>query len=74
MIYIYRTLWAIFYIPIFLMECVAFVIGCLSYPFIAFVYYVKHGSTIGLKWAVDTMAFWIEKKYQNLRTFIETLN
>ena len=43
MIYIYRTLWVLFYIPILIIEMVIFVIGIPVYIMAGFIWYVKTG-------------------------------
>lgn len=44
MIYVYRFLWVLFYIPVFVIEMVLFTLGILLCPFICWGYYIKHGN------------------------------
>lgn len=74
MIYLYRTLWAVFGIPVFLITCLVFFIGLISYPLIEIIYYIIHGTTDTMKWEVDTMALYIEKKYNKIKEKIEKEN
>lgn len=73
MIYILRTLWAVFGIPVYLITCLAFFIGLISYPLIGIIYYIIHGTTDTMKWEVDTMAIFIERKYSKIKEQIEKL-
>ena len=42
--YILRTLWLIGYIPIFIFDCIVFLIILFIYPFILAFYFVKTGN------------------------------
>lgn len=70
MIYVYRTLWAVFGIPVYLITCLAFAIGFITYPLVGMIHYIIHG-TVYMDWEVDTMAIFIEKKYSKLKEQIE---
>ena len=71
MIYILRTLWAIGSIPVHLFNCLIFAIGLLIYPIVCGIYYIIHGTNDDMKWEVDTMAYFVSKKYSNLKDLIE---
>lgn len=71
MIYILRTLWALFGIPVYLITCLAFALGFIAYPFIGCIYYIFHGSTDRMKFEVDTMSMYIEKKWNKVGKLIE---
>lgn len=43
MIYIYRALWVLFYIPVLIIEMVIFIIGIPVYIISCFIWYVKTG-------------------------------
>ena len=72
MIYILRTLWAIGGIPAYLITCLAFAIGFITYPLVGMIHYIIHG-TVCMDWEVGTMAFYIERKYKHIRVLIEKL-
>jgi hypothetical protein len=71
MVYIYRALWALGVIPFYLITCVAFFIGLLTYPLVCGVYYIIHGTNDAMKWEIDTMANAINRKYHKLKDLIE---
>ena len=71
MIYILRTLWVLFYIPIFLLECIAFILGIFISPFVDSITYIKTGE-YGNYYAA-MMAEYIEKEYGKLKDKIEKL-
>ena len=71
MIYILRTLFALFYIPVFLMECVAFLLGVIIYPLVVGIAYIKTGKECDYYAAM--MAEYLEKIYGKLKDKIEKL-
>jgi hypothetical protein len=73
MIYFYRTLWAVLGIPVYLITCLAFAIGFITYPLVGMIHYIIHG-TVYMDWEVDTMAMFIEKKYSKLKERLEKQN
>lgn len=74
MIYLLRTFWVLTYIPVFLLESAAFVLGLVAYPLVEAMRYVRHGSCEGMTYVPDMMAVWLDKHYQALRKRIETFN
>lgn len=72
--YVYRSLWALGAIPVHLICCILFVIGLVTYPLVGGIYYIIHGTTDTMKWEVDTMALYIEKKYNKIKEKIEKEN
>ena len=69
MIYIYRFLWMIFYIPIFILELILF---GLSIPFFIFVcafYYVKTGDVENTPniFIPLRLVIWLDDKYKELQ-------
>jgi hypothetical protein len=69
MIYILRTLWVLFYIPVFLLECIAFLFGVIIYPLvvgIAYIITVKESD-----YSSGMIAEKIEKGYSKLKERIE---
>lgn len=71
MIYILRTLYALFYIPIFMMECISFLLGVIIYPFVEGIAYIKTGKESDYYAAI--MAEYIQKVYGKLKDKIERL-
>ena len=69
MIYILRTLWVLFYIPIFLIECIAFLLGVIIYPFVVGIAYIKTGNESN--YSSGMIAEKIEKVYGKLKNKIE---
>jgi hypothetical protein len=71
MIYVYRTVWVIGTIPVFLFEWFLFYIGLLTYPMVSGIYYIIHGTNDDMKWKSDTMADFVCKKYSKIKELIE---
>ena len=69
MIYILRTLFALFYIPVFLMECTAFLFGVIIYPLVVGIAYIKTGKESD--YSSGIIAEKIEKEYGKLKDKIE---
>ena len=44
MVYIYRILWLLFYVPIFLLQVIIFTFSLFLFSFITGFYYIKTGS------------------------------
>ena len=71
MIYLLRTLYALFYIPVFLVECVAFLFGVIIYPLVEGIAYIKTGKESN--YSSGMMAEYIEKVYCKLNDKIEKM-
>ena len=71
MIYVLRTLCVLFYIPIFLIECISFLFGVIIYPLVVGIAYIKTGDSGDFY--SGTIAEYIEKEYQKLKDKIEKL-
>ena len=71
MIYVYRTMWVIGAIPVFLFEWFLFCIGLLTYPMVSGIYYIIHGTNDDMKWNADTMAYYVSKRYSKIKDLIE---
>jgi hypothetical protein len=71
MIYFYRTLYALFYIPFFLLECIAFLFGVIIYPLVEGIAYIKTGKESN--YSSGMIAEKIEKEYGKLKDKIEKL-
>lgn len=69
MIYILRTIFALFYIPVFLLECIAFILGVIIYPLVEGIAYIKTGKESN--YSSGMMAEYIEKVYCKLKGKIE---
>jgi hypothetical protein len=71
MIYFYRTLYALFYIPFFLLECIAFLFGFIIYPLVVGIAYIKTGKVCD--YSSGMIAEKIGKVYGKLKERIEKL-
>jgi hypothetical protein len=71
MIYILRTLWVLFYIPVFLLECIAFLFGVIIYPLVVGIAYIITGKESD--YSSGMIAEKIEKGYSKLKERIEKL-
>lgn len=71
MIYVYRTLWVIGAIPVFLFECFLFGLGLLTYPMVSGIYYIIHGTDDDVKWKPDTMAYYVSKWYSKIKVIMQ---
>ena len=69
MIYLLRTLWVLFYIPVFLLECIAFLFGVIIYPLVVGIAYIKTGKESN--YSSGMIAEKIEKVYCKLKDKIE---
>lgn len=68
--YIFRTLWLICYIPIFVIEMFVFVITLLTYPLVAAFYFIKCGSSEDIPYYPEDFAVLIDNEYRSLLKFI----
>lgn len=66
MIYIYRLFWLIGYIPLFLLECLMFLLLMFTYPFVGGFYFIKTGNAENIPYHFDEPIIWIDKKYKSL--------
>lgn len=69
MIYILRTLYTLFYIPVFLLEGIVFLFGVIIYPLVVGIAYIKTGKESN--YSSGVMAEYIEKIYGKLKDKIE---
>lgn len=74
MIYFFRTLWVMAYVPVFIIESISLLVGFLLWPFIGAYYYIRHGTTANMKFSPDTLPSIIDEQYQKLRKYIEKQN
>lgn len=68
--YVFRTLWLIGYIPVFVIEMCVFVITLLTYPLVAAFYFIKCGNTEDIPYMPENPPVWIDNKYTSLLKFI----
>lgn len=68
--YVFRTLWLIGYIPVFVIEMCVFVITLLTYPFVAAFYFIKCGNTEDIPYMPENPPVWIDNKYTSILKFI----
>lgn len=61
--YVFRTLWLIGYIPVFVIEMCVFVITLLTYPLAGAFYFIKYGNTEMIPYFPEDLAVWIDNKY-----------
>jgi hypothetical protein len=71
MIYILRTLWVLFYIPVLLLECITFLLGVIIYPLVVGIAYIKTGKESD--YSSGVIAEKIGKVYGKLKDKIEKL-
>lgn len=71
MIYIYRSLWVIGWIPVITLEIIMTMILLSIFPFIAAGFYIKTGSLEGAEFSPLGPVFWLDGKYKNLAKKLE---
>ena len=64
--YILRTLWLIGYIPVFIFECIIFLIMIFVYPLAGAFYFIKTGSCENCPFIPPSLYIYIDKKYKEL--------
>ena len=64
--YILRTLWLIGYIPVFIFECIIFLIMIFVYPLAGAFYFIKTGSCENCPFIPSSLYIYIDKKYKEL--------
>ena len=74
MIYIYRTLWVLAYVPVFVIESLCLLVGVILWPIIGAYHYIRKGTTANMKYTPDRLPFYIDGKWQRLGQHIEKLN
>ena len=63
--YILRTLWLIGYIPVFIFECIIFLIMIFIYPLIDIFYFIRTGSYC-CPFIPPSLPIYIDVKYKEL--------
>ena len=64
--YMLRTLWIIGYIPVFIFECIVFLIILFMYPFILAFYFIKTGNYEDCPFIPPSLLIYIDDKYKEL--------
>lgn len=69
MIYIYRFLWMVFYMPIFVLELILFGLGIPFFIFVCAFYYVKTGDVENTPdiFIPLRLVVWLDDKYKELQ-------
>lgn len=70
MIYVYRLLWLIGYIPVFLLELVMFIVLMFTYPIVGAFYFIKTGDVENTPYHFFAPVMYVDEKYKNM--FIKT--
>ena len=68
--YVFRTLWLIGYILVFVIEMCVFVITLLTYPLASAFYFIKCGNAEAIPYYPEDLSVWIDDKYTSLLKFI----
>ena len=68
--YILRTLWVIGYIPVFIFECIVFLIMLFAFPLILEFYFIKTGSYENCPFIPPSLPIYIDDKYKELLSHI----
>lgn len=68
--YILRTLWLIGYIPVFIFECIVFVVMVFVYPLIGAFYFIKTADCENCPFTPDVLAGFIDNKYKELLIYL----
>lgn len=71
MIYIYRFLWLLFYIPIFFIELIMFSLMLLTLPIIGIFYFIKDGHLENTPYQIINPIMYVDVKYKELLDKIE---
>lgn len=66
--YILRTLWLIGYIPVFIFECIVFLITLFAFPLILAFYFIKTGNYEDCQFIPPSLS--IDVKYKELLNHI----
>ena len=68
--YILRTLWLIGYIPVFIFDCIVFLIILFIYPFILAFYFIKTGNYEDYQFISLSLPISIDAKYRELLKYL----
>lgn len=68
--YIFRTLWLIGYIPIFILMCACFLIMLFIYPLAGAFYFIKTGNCEDIPFTPDFLPIYIDEKYRELLKYM----
>lgn len=67
----FRFIWLVFYIPVFILECIILFFTFITYPFVGAFYFVKTGDVENTPYEPITPMLYIDKMYKKLLTKIE---
>lgn len=68
--YILRTLWLIGYIPVFIFECIIFLIMLFAFPLILAFYFIKTGNYEDCSFIPPSLPISIDAKYRELLKYL----
>lgn len=68
--YILRTLWLIGYIPVFIFECIVFLIILFAFPLILAFYFIKTGNYEDCSFIPPSLPIYIDDKYRELLKYL----
>lgn len=71
MIYIYRSLWVVGYVPLFILELFAFILTLFTYPIVGVFYFIKTGNVENIPYEPILPMLWLDGKYKKLLNKIE---
>ena len=69
--YIFRTLWVIGYIPVFILTAITFLAMIFVYPLIRAFYFIKTGDCENCPFTPDVLAGFMDNKYKKLLKYIK---
>lgn len=68
--YIFRILWLIGYIPVFVFILICFTIMLFTYPFVVAFYFIKTGNCNNITFTPDVTPIIIDNTYKKLLKYI----
>ena len=68
--YILRTLWLIGYIPVFIFECIVFLIILFAFPLILAFHFIKTGDYEDCQFILSSLPISIDDKYRKFLTYL----
>lgn len=67
----FRFIWLVFYIPVFILECIIFLLTIITYPFVGAFYFVKTGDVEKTPYDPMTPILYVDKMYKKLLLKVE---
>lgn len=71
MIYIYRFLWLVGYVPVFMISIFAFILTIFTYPIVGAFYFIKTGNAENIPYEPILPLVWLDDKYKKLLNFMK---